>query len=256
MSYLVERSVKKLEEEIENLEKDNGVIDEEKEEKVEEVQEKPKGPEETWQKRYSDLRSYSQKEINSLKAKIEQLEKRAPAQTLPVTPEEAEDWAKNNPKSAAIIRSLAAKEVNVTPVATDLEELRKDVARTREEAAIRKAIPDFDDIVNDDDFHEWAENQPETIQKIIYESNKASDTIWAINAYKTFKSKNADPKKEAAKSVNKSKASEPKGDLTKGRFSESMVAKMSPEEFEKNEAAIMQSQKEGTFVYDRSGGAR
>ena len=75
--------------------------------------------------------------------------------------------------------------------------------------------------------------------------------VWAISLYKSLGT-TEDSGKDAAKLVsNKSKTSKPTGEGA-GRFSESMVSRMSPEEFEKNEKAIMTAMQSGKFDYDLS----
>lgn len=223
----------------------------------EKKEEEPKGgEEETFKKRYSDLRRYSQKQIDDLKAKIDELEKSKTRVDLPAV-EEVEAWAKANPKAAALIRALANKEViSTAPQLDEINTLRKDLDKTKQETRIKKVHPDFDQIVADDEFHNWAESQPERVQTFIYEGD-ADDVIWALDLYKKFTDlKSSNPAKDAARTVNKSKPSKPEDDATKGRFSESQVKAMTLAEYEKNEEAIMQAQKSGTFVYDLTAGAR
>lgn len=263
------RSVKSLEDEIAELEK--GLAppqeDEEEEEVVEEeveqeaeVKEEPQAKadpeEESFKKRYSDLRRHSQKQADELKelsAKIAALEKQKTTAGLP-SAEEAEAWAKENPKAAAIIRALATN--TTSSQGEDLAVIKDKLHRSEQEAAIRKAHPDFEAIVDTDQFHDWADSQPQSVQKLIF-SPAADDVIWAIKQYKAeVLTKPADPKKEAAKAVStKTKSAELKTE-GKGRFTESMVREMSLSEYEKNEADILKSQRDGTFIYDLSGAAR
>ena len=270
--YLVPRSVKKLEDEIAELEKqfaESLKTEEETEEEVEEteteeVEEKEEEPkevplskeEETFKKRYSDLRRHSQKLSDDLKeaqALVADLKKQKSSAGLP-TAEEAEEWAKENPKAAAIIRAIAAGEKDTT--SEELSAIKEKLNRSEQEARIVKAHPDFEEITSEDAFHDWAEAQPSSIQKLIF-SNSADDVIWAIGQYKKeTKTEKPNLKKEAAKAVSsKSSSAEPKSE-GKGRFTESMVSKMSMTEYEKNEAAIQEAMRNGSFVYDLSGAAR
>lgn len=274
-NYIAPRSVQRLEEEIAELEKEFMTLnnqeeeepeDEEVEEEVEteeeeEVKELPSEPElskeeETFKKRYSDLRRHSQKLADDLKeaqAAIAKLEKQKTSPGLP-TAEEAEEWAKANPKAAAIIRALVAGET--TNSVEELNAIKQKLDRAEQEARIIKVHPDFEEITSQDEFHDWAENQPKSVQNLIY-STSADDVIWAIGQYKKeMKTETPNPKKEAAKAVSsKTSSTEPKTQ-TKGRFSESKVGRMSLQEYEKNAAAIEEEIKNGTFVYDLSGAAR
>lgn len=265
--YIVPRSVKRLEDEIAELEKgltaqsEAEEVEEAATEEVDAAEETPSEPviedkpidkeEETFKKRYSDLRRHSQKLSDRIK-ELEELVKQKSTSTLP-SAEEAEEWAKSNPKAAAIIRALASQEAN--PGLSELAEIKEKLSRSEQEARIFKAHPDFEEITGQEEFHVWADDQPENVQKLIY-SNTAEDVIWAISQYKKEKAKTPDVKKEAAKQVSsKSTTTEPKSQ-SKGRFTESMVSKMSMSEYEKNEAAIQQAMRDGTFVYDLSGAAR
>ena len=266
--YIVPRSVKRLEDEIAELEKNvNGSSEEEEvneEEVVEETEEvkqessaEPPASkeEETFKKRYSDLRRHSQKLADDLKeaqAAIADLKKQKTSPGLP-TAEEAEEWAKANPKAAAIIRAIALGETANT--SEEINTIKDKLNRAEQEARIFKVHPDFEDITSEDQFHDWAEGQPQSVQKLIY-SNSADDVIWAISQYKKEKAEKPNPKKEAAKAVSsKTNSAEPKTE-GKGRFTESMISKMSMQEYEKNETAIQEAMRNGTFIYDLSGAAR
>lgn len=273
-NYVVPRSVSKLEAELAELEKEweashaGGDEKEEEQETEEEVQDtstpvrpdpEPEDEEEkSWKKRHGDLRRHSQKLADDLKAAQEALKQAQKQQTstgLP-TAEEAEAWAKANPKAASIIRGLVADEVLTSK--NELAEIKTQLARSQQQADILKAHPDFKQIVHVDNaaFHDWAEAQPAFVQDRIYGSdNTAEDVIWAINQYKDKIADKPNPKKEAAKAVSSKSSVEVKTE-TKGRFSESQVNKMSMSEYEKNADAIAEAMKSGNFVYDLSGAAR
>ena len=274
MSYTTPRSVQNLEDEIAELEKlQTGEVDpevDEEDEEVElggedviaeapqedEVEEEATSKEEiSFKKRYSDLRRHNQKVADELKEATEALatlKKQKASAGLP-SAEEAESWAKDNPKAAAIIRAIALEQTS--PTSEELSVVKEKLNRAEQEARILKSHPDFEEITAEDEFHNWAEKQPERVQSLIY-SKDADEVSWAITLYKDTKSVKPDLKKEAAKSVSsKSTSAEPKTQ-GKGRFTESMVSKMSLSEYEKNEEAINQSMRDGTFSYDLSGAAR
>lgn len=263
MSYVTPRSIQNLEDEIAELEK--GTTPQEViEEKpvVEEVV--PAGEtltkeEETWKKRYSDLRRSSQKqadEVKRLAAEVENLSKTKASELDLSSPEEAAKWAKENPHAASIIRALANEQVvNTAPKSDDVAAIRNELEKNKQEARILKVHPDFEDITSDDKFHDWAETQTQSVQKLIYEGD-AEDVIWALSLYKKEEgSEGTNPKREAAKSV-VSKVSSAPAEGGKKAFTESQVQKMSMSEYEKNEVAIQESMRNGSFVYDLSGAAR
>jgi len=267
MSYVTPRSVTRLEEELAELEKSvnpkEEVVDEEEEEVIEEEEVKQVDEptpdldkeEETFKKRYSDLRRHNQKvaeQLKAVEAEVEKLRKQKPDVGLP-SAEEAEEWAKANPKAAAIIRAIATEQV--APSSQEVLEIKAKLNRAEQEALILKTHNDFHEVVQSDAFQDWAEDQPEGMQKLIF-SGDAKDVIWALGQYKKENaSSKVNPNKEAAKAVSKTSTSAP-DTKTKGRFSESQVQKMSMSEYEKFADDIAKSMREGNFVYDLSGGAR
>lgn len=263
MDHISPRSVKRLEEELAELERQtSGATEELEEEEAQETEEKEvetsaplSQEEETFKKRYSDLRRHSQKQSNDLKealARIEALEKAKNAPELP-SAEEAEEWAKANPKAAAIIRALANEQVGTKN--DDVNAIKQELERNKQEARIKKAHPDFEDITGQDEFHDWVQKQIQSVQKLVYEGD-ADDVIWALTLYKK-ETDVENPNKSAAKAVSKkANSAVPNDDGGKRSFTESQVQKMTLQEYEKNETAIQEAVKNGSFVYDLSGGAR
>lgn len=265
--YIAPRSVQRLEEELEALEKAHreglevveGTDEIEEQEQKEAPASQSEDPpasnkeEETWKKRHGDLRRLSQKQAEDLKKaekRLADLEKEKRSVDLP-SPEEAAEWAKTNPKAAAIIRALASE---ASP-SNDVEEIRRELAKNKQEVAIKKLHPDFDEITASDEFHDWAESQTRSVQNLIYDGD-VDDVIWAINLYKKELVKAENPNKAAAKNVISKSSNAPVDDNSKKKFSESQVQKMPLHEYEKHEDAIKEAMKNGTFVYDLSGGAR
>lgn len=271
---LIERnnkSVMSLEEEIAAMEQQalESVVENKEEEDQEEIvletvskpEEEPLDKEEaTWKKRHGDLRRHSQKTEKELKDRITALEeklKTTDTGSMPTSKEDVEDWVRRHPQVASIIKALAKDGTEeISSKVANLEKRREEFEREKAEATIRKAHSDFDDIISSDEFHDWAENQPKRVQDSVY-SEDANDVIWAINTYKMkLKLDNVKPESETAKVVSRrSMTKEPTG-TTKGRFSESMVQRMSTDEYLKNADAIDASMRDGTFVYDISAGAR
>jgi hypothetical protein len=275
-NYVTPRSVSKLEAELAELEKgweasQSGGDEEEEGETGEEVQDtSPPAPapkpeaepedeeEKSWKKRHGDERRRNQKLADDLKAAQEALKQAQRQQASPGLPtaEEAEAWAKANPKAAAIIRGLVADEVSSNK--DELVQIKTKLDRAEQLAMILEAHPDFKQVTHNDNiaFHKWAEAQPQFVQDRIYGSGaSAEDVIWAISQYKEKTAEKPNLKKEAAKAVSSKSSVEVKTE-TKGRFSESQVNKMSMQEYEKNADAIAEAMRSGNFVYDLSGAAR
>lgn len=229
----------------------------------------PRTPEEqTWKKRYGDLRSHTQKQINELKAQIDKLTEQnsqvASRQVdLPASPEEVEEWSKKYPKIAAVFETLAIqkyKSLNET-VENKFRELDKRSAETAAERALvelRKLHNDFDEIQNSEDFHAWLGTKSKRTQDTIYENDTdylaAAETIDLFKAQTGFggkrKSQTVDSR-GAARDVPRRSPSTPSGNGGNDFvIKESEVEAMSPAEYDKYEEQIEKAIKEGRFEYD------
>ena len=135
-------------------------------------------------------------------------------------------------------------------------------AKERAEVELLKIHPDFVDIRESDDFHEWAEEQPKWVQDALYENSEdARSAARAIDLYKSDrnigKKEKVDSGKEAAKAVTtKTQKSVPDAESKNSVIKESEVQKMSADEYEANADTIMEAIRSGNFVYDISGSAR
>jgi len=120
----------------------------------------------------------------------------------------------------------------------------------------------FTEIRDNPEFHDWAEEQPDYIQKALYENEddpraaaRAIDLYKADMGVKTTKKKTS--KKDAAKAVNVKSSTTPDNNATgSNSILESEVAKMTSQEYSANEDAISKAIRSGNFVYDVSGAAR
>ena len=264
--YSREEKLKQEEEELQEL------IEEQKQDaSSEEVEEEPKNAEErTFKKRYSDLRRHQQKqtdelkaEINNLKAQLEQSTKKQIK--LPKSDEDIETWAKEYPDVAGIVETIAIKKAAEQQASLEekvkaLNDMQESVSKQRAETELLQLHPDFDDIRNDDDFHAWAEEQPQWVQNALYENdNDARSAARAIDLYKADRNITAkkSSSKDAAKSVStKGKRSKPASDDSGNSYKESDVQRMSAKEYEKHSDDIMEAIRNGKFIYDVSGSAR
>jgi len=245
-------------------------------EKEAEVQAKedaePEGAEEkSYKKRYADLRRGSQKAKADLEARITTLEsqlKQSAAQEikLPKSDEDIDAWASQYPDVAAIVETIAIKKAReqqegLQERIKEIDTLRESASREKAEVELLKAHPDFGEIRDSDEFHEWAEEQPKWVQEALYENdNDARSAARAIDLYKAdmnIKTKKPSSNKEAAKSVNtRNTRSQPDATSNNTKMSESRVNKMSTKEYEKHQDEIMDAIRKGEFIYDISGSAR
>ena len=269
--YTNEEKRKIEEDELEKLIKEQrGEVEQEASEPEEE--EPTNAEEKTFKKRYSDLRRHQQKQAEDFKQEIEQLKSQLSSATkkemkLPKSDEDLESWAKNYPDVAAIVETIAMKKAKEQADSLEermkaIDEMQYDAKKEKAEAELMRLHPDFDEIRDSDDFHEWAEEQPKWVQDALYENdNDARSAARAIDLYKGDrgigkKSKGKNDKSAALAVAPKNKASKPQGDETSTYLRESEVQKMSPQQYEKQADEIMEAIRSGKFIYDVSGSAR
>jgi len=265
--YSNEDKLKKDEEELEQL-----IAEQRGETKEEEQEAEPVGAEEkSFKKRYGDLRRHMQEKEKSWEDKFKQLEGQLKDVTqkeikLPKSDDDIEAWATQYPDVAAIVETIAIKKAREQSAGLEdrvkeIDEMRATASREKAEAELMKAHPDFDDIRDSDDFHQWADEQPKWVQDALYENdNDARSAARAIDLYKAdrnIKTKKPASNKDAARSVNsRNSRSQPEDNDTSTTFKESQVAKMSPQQYEKAADQIMEAIRTGKFIYDMSGSAR
>jgi hypothetical protein len=241
------------------------------EQKGEIKEEEPTNPEEkTFKKRYSDLRRHQQKQSEEFKTKIEALESQLSEATrkemkLPTSEENLDAWVKKYPDIAAIVETIAIKKAKEQSASIQkklqaIDEMKVSATKEKAEAELLQMHPDFSDIRESDDFHEWAEEQPKWIQDALYENDSdARSAARAIDLYKVdrnIKKENNKISDDVAKTVSTRNMRSKPQEKNKGGIRESDVQKMSAQQYEKNSEAIMESMRNGTFIYDVSGSAR
>jgi len=224
--------------------------------------------EESFKKRYGDLRRHMQEKEQEYKIKFEQLQQQLDkaAKNELVLPKGEADiaaWARKYPDVAAIVEAIADKKASERSTDLDkrlkeIEELRTQAKRDKAEAELMSLHPDFTQIRSDDAFHDWAESQPKWVQDALYENvDDAKSVARVIDLYKAdmgiTKQKTTSSDKAAASSVNARSRNTPEADDSKAFFRESQVNKMSTKDYEKNADAIMEAIRSGKFVYDVTG---
>ena len=223
--------------------------------------------EQTFKKRYGDLRRHMQKTQEDNDRKLRQLQDQVEALTkkqvkLPKSDEELEKWTEQYPDVAKIVETIATKKAmeastDVEEKLRRVEELELKIEREKAETELARLHPDYDDLRQDHDFHNWVAEQPKWIQSALYEND--TDFLGAAKAIDLYKAETGKKAKKedkgAAKAVRSSKRSE---ELTesKNTWSESRVRKLSGADFERHQEEIEKAIRSGNFDYDLSGGAR
>ena len=266
--YSRDDKIKKDEEELEQL-----IAENKGEVKVEAEEQEPEptsAEEKTFKKRYGDLRRHAQQKEADLQEQINQLKEQLDSATkkqieLPKSDEDIEAWTKKYPDVAGIVETIAIKKSKEQ--AKELEsriqkinEMQESASKEKAEVELLKIHPDFVDIREDDDFHNWAEEQPQWVQKALYENdNDAMSAARAIDLYKADRNigKKKTSSKDAALATNtKSTRTKPQTNEESTYLRESQVQKMSSQEYERRADEVMEAIRTGKFVYDVSGSAR
>jgi DNA repair exonuclease SbcCD ATPase subunit len=267
-----EERIKKDEEELKQLmEEQEGETESVKETKAEDEEEPKSAEERTFKKRYGDLRRHSQEKEKDFQRQLDDLKSQLSKATkkemkLPKSDEDINEWAKEYPDVAAIVETIAAKKAreqseDIEKRIKEIDERDANSIKEKAEVELLRLHPDFADIRESDEFHDWAEEQPKWVQNALYENdNDAKSAARAIDLYKADKGLNKKKEKSndagAAKAVStksKTSVSETNNTVT---FKESTVDKMSADEYAAKADVIMEAIRSGNFIYDLSGSAR
>ena len=224
-------------------------------------EERPVNAEEkVFKKRYDDLKRHYDSTVNKHKEDVEklkrQLEENANKINLPKTKEEVDAWKAKYPDVYDIIETIAYTKADekAKKVESNLKELESQqlaVQRDRAEVELAKSHPDYNEIREDEKFHEWVAKQDSTIQGWLYENT--TNAKLAARAIDLYKMDTGYGKKKTAKSLEASKSvtSTSKREVdtsNKKVWKISEIAKMKPQQFAKYEKDIDLARKEGRIV--------
>ncbi len=233
---------------------------------VEEPQDKPYTKVD-YKKRYDDLKKHYDGRVNSFKAREDELlaevKSNRPKYKAPKSPEEIAAFKKEYPDVYGVVESVshlqASKELeDLKGELNTLRQVNQSISKEKAEARLARMHPDFEEIRESDNFHDWANNQPEAIKKWVYGNN--ADAELASRAIDLFKQDTGKSKSKSTVSGDTVPASEmikvtnskDIGYGTRKIFTRSQIAAMSQSEFDKNEKAIEEAQREGRIVNDMS----
>lgn len=226
-----------------------------------------------WKKRHGDLRRTSAKREKELQDRIDRLEKAVSEKKnepikFPADEEEFAAWVSKYPQMTKMMDTLVQRRIlegnkmlepNFDRVSQLEQQLSSERSERQKEIAlgqIKKAHPDFDKLVDDDNFQEWIGDQAQWVQDALWENDTDSRT--AIDAIDLYKARNKG-RTQASKQDEISNASAGRrgssvsptggGDAL---YRESQVAKMSDTEYERHEDKIREAIRDGRFEYDLS----
>ena len=224
-------------------------------------EERPVNAEEkVFKKRYDDLKRHYDSTVNKHKDDVDklkrQLEENADKINLPKTKEEVDAWKAKYPDVYDIIETIAYTKADekAKKLQTELKELetqQASVQRDKAEVELAKLHPDFNDIREDEKFHEWVAKQDSTIQGWLYDNtSNAKLAARAIDLYKMdtgYGKKKTNKSLEASKSVTSTSKREV-DTSNKKMWKVSEIAKLKPQQFAKYEKDIDLARQEGRII--------
>ena len=218
-------------------------------------------------KRYDDLKTHYDSRLNEFKAREQELIQEAvsnrPEYKAPKSAEELEQFKTEYPDVYEVVESVAhmQSENQVAELQTRLDAMQNretEILKREAEKDLREKHPDFDDIRNSDEFHEWAELQPEVIKDWIF--NNPDDATLASRALDLFKKDiGLDVQQVTESTSNSKKATQSAADMISTKttsvdpkqqrvWSEKEIAAMSVAEFDKFEEEISNAMQEGRII--------
>ena len=221
-------------------------------------EEHPVGVEDAvFKKRYDDLKRHYDETISKHKDEVLKLKKEKEAvASKPIfkSKEELEEWRKDYPDMYDSVMQMTTEATMKAKqdMQEELLQVKKQqtaLARDRAEIELAKKHPDFKEIRESSDFHDWASVQDSTIQSWLYDnSDNPKSAARAIDLYKydrglSTKKVEYDAKKEAAKAVSKTKATATPTEKKVWKWSE--IQKMKPDVYSKFEDEIDKANREG-----------
>ena len=127
-----------------------------------------------YKKRYDDLKKHYDAKLNEFRQREQELiSSNSPSYQAPKTVEELEDFKSKYPDVYDVVETVSHLQSDART--KDLES-QVQAMREREAVALRREAetelfekhPDFADLRDSDEFHAWAESQPEDIQAWVY----------------------------------------------------------------------------------------
>jgi len=221
-----------------------------------------------YKKRYDDLKRYYDRKLGDWTTKEgdlkAQLKENRPKYSPPKSEEELKIFKEEYPDIYGVVETVSHLQSRneMTSLQEEVESLKKkndSLAAREAQLELSRLHPDFGDIKESDDFHSWADEQPNEIKSWIYENNNNGKlAARAVDLYKKDRGLGLDKKtttenkrpKEGADMLVKTREhiGEPTGQ--KVVFKTSDINKMSVDEFEKYEKDIMIAQREGRVIKD------
>jgi len=227
------------------------------------IAERPaKAEDRVFKKRYDDLKKHYDSTINKHKDEVVSLRSQLESSTKQFVPpkskDELEAWRKEYPDVYDMVETIAMNKATTRTAEIEdkyknLQLQQEQIAKEKAEVELLKLHPDFNEIREKEEFHNWAANQDPTIQGWLYENT--SNAKLAARAIDLFKMDNGDSKltkreekdvkKEAARAISKTRKSTESDIPKKKVWTISEISKLKSHEFEKHEKDIDLARLEG-----------
>jgi hypothetical protein len=215
-----------------------------------------------YKKRYDDLKKHYDNKLNEFKSREQELIEEAansrPTYKAPKSPEDLEQFKNEYPDVYDVVETVAhmqseSKAKVLEERLSKLQERENQLIRDNAEKRLIERHPDFEDIRNSDDFHEWAKEQHASIQAWVYDNNDDADLASrALDLFKKdigmdipkTKSSSKKPTRQSAADMvsTKTQSIEPKQQKI---WSLKEIEAMSVQEFDKHESEISDAMQNG-----------
>ena len=216
-----------------------------------------------YKKRYDDLKRYYDRKLgewNSKESDLKtQLRENRPKYTPPKSKEELDSFKKDYPDIYGVVETVShlQSENQMQTLQEEVDSLKKQnsaLAQREAQLELARIHPDYNNIKESDDFHNWADSQPMEIKSWIYENNSDGKlAARAVDLYKKDRGLGLDKKTET-KPVQKNDGADllvktneqvqiPQ--TNESVYNRDDIAKMSDEEFMQYEKDIVKAQREG-----------
>ena len=218
-----------------------------------------------WQKRYSDLKSYHDRQRNEwqqekelLDAKTKLVEQSTSLASMPKTTEELEEFKQEFPDVYGVVETVSRlqAESRTAEIEKRIAALNKKEEEAKYKSAEQELLvlhPDFIELKQSSEFLNWLDSQPSTISDGIYKNR--TDARWAARILDLYKmDSNVQPrskskKADAAEAISITQKTVPatsSGD--KKIWTNAEISKLKPHEFEKLESEIVKASREGRII--------
>ena len=147
-----------------------------------------------YKKRYDDLKKHYDSKLNEFRSREQELINEAtasrPEYQAPKTVEELEQFKAQYPDVYDVVETVShlqseAKVEELNSKIASLQEREAAALRREAESELYNKHPDFAELRDSDEFHDWAKSQPEDIQALVY--NNPNNVGLASRAIDLFK---------------------------------------------------------------------